>query len=209
MKKTIADNCIFFTGYIVFVLCVVVFITAYNKVDGFLLLNNFHCKPLTAFLNIYTNAGDGVFSLALVLLFFLFKNRSIAIQILLSFLLSGAIVQIIKHSYTMLRPKALLLQEHISYSLIDTIQLAGNNSFPSGHATSAFALATILAINIKNKWWGLLFLLFAISIAYSRVYVGDHFPVDTLGGSMVGVLTALLIHQLTLNRFYIKRQNLQ
>ncbi|MGZ8783443.1 MAG: phosphatase PAP2 family protein [Gaiellaceae bacterium] len=65
-------------------------------------------------------------------------------------------------------------------------------SFPSGHATVSFACATVLAVAAPRLRWALLGL--AAAIAFSRVYVGVHYPFDVLGGAVLGVAiaTALL-----------------
>jgi undecaprenyl-diphosphatase len=59
-------------------------------------------------------------------------------------------------------------------------------SFPSGHATMAFASATVLSY-FKPRWAPAFFLL-AVAIGYSRVYVGVHYPLDVLGGALLGLL---------------------
>jgi undecaprenyl-diphosphatase len=70
----------------------------------------------------------------------------------------------------------------------------GPNSLPSAHAGSSIAAGLILSALYFP--WGLLFLALACLIAYSRVYVGVHYPLDILAGGAVGaaaaVLTALL-----------------
>jgi undecaprenyl-diphosphatase len=57
-------------------------------------------------------------------------------------------------------------------------------SFPSGHATLAFALAVVLAY-IEPKWKKGLFLL-AFAISLSRVYLGHHYPIDVIVGGLLG-----------------------
>lgn len=73
------------------------------------------------------------------------------------------------------------------------------DSFPSGHATAFFALAT--AIYIYDKRWGTVFFLIAILVALSRVISGVHFPVDILVGAIIGVLVSLATYKI-LTKFF-------
>lgn len=67
-------------------------------------------------------------------------------------------------------------------------------SFPSGHATVAFASATILAFAVPRLRWPLYAL--AALIAFSRVYVGVHYPGDVLAGAVLGVGIAIALRML-------------
>ena len=67
-------------------------------------------------------------------------------------------------------------------------------SFPSGHATVSFACATVLALAVPRlAWW--LFGLAAL-VAFSRVYVGVHYPGDVLAGAVLGVALATALRKL-------------
>lgn len=59
-------------------------------------------------------------------------------------------------------------------------------SFPSGHATIAFAMAVVLS-KIEPKW-KLLFYILAVAISFSRIYIGKHYPLDVIGGAVLGWL---------------------
>jgi undecaprenyl-diphosphatase len=64
-------------------------------------------------------------------------------------------------------------------------------SFPSGQSATAFAGATVLSSFFPR--WTPAFVVLAAAIAYSRLYVGVHFPLDVLAGAAIGVATSLLL----------------
>lgn len=68
---------------------------------------------------------------------------------------------------------------------------ARSGSFPSSHAANAFAVATVLR-DFKPRFGPYLFVL-AFLIAYSRPYVGVHYPSDSLFGAVLGVVLGLLV----------------
>jgi undecaprenyl-diphosphatase len=66
-----------------------------------------------------------------------------------------------------------------------------DSSFPSGHAGTSFAGAITLSMVVPGgrvAWWAL-----AVIIAYSRVYLGVHYPLDVLGGATVGMACGAVV----------------
>jgi undecaprenyl-diphosphatase len=64
-------------------------------------------------------------------------------------------------------------------------------SFPSGHTAAAFGAAVSMSRmwpQGRVVWW-----LLALLMGYSRIYVGHHYPLDVVGGAIVGVLVALWV----------------
>ena len=73
-----------------------------------------------------------------------------------------------------------------------------NSSFPSGHAAFFFALA--MAVFFFHKKWGIVYFLGSFIIVLSRIMAGIHWPVDILGGIIVGIGSAILLASFTIWR---------
>jgi undecaprenyl-diphosphatase len=78
------------------------------------------------------------------------------------------------------------------------VHVPHNGSFPSGHSASSFACATVLAFAVPRASWA--FYLLAAAIAWSRVYVGVHYPLDVLGGAVLGIAVATALRMLVAAR---------
>lgn len=65
------------------------------------------------------------------------------------------------------------------------------NSFPSGHTISAFGIFGMTAFFLKNNSLKLFTFIMALGVAYSRVYLMQHFFRDVYAGSMIGVLMVI------------------
>ena len=73
---------------------------------------------------------------------------------------------------------------------------SGGKSFPSGHTSMAFSLATSVTLEYKKWYIGVPAYLWAGSVGYSRIYLGVHYFSDVAGGAIVGTGSALLAHWL-------------
>ena len=67
----------------------------------------------------------------------------------------------------------------------------GGSSFPSGHTATSFACATVLSFFVPRA--APFFYLLALAIGFSRIYVGVHWPLDVLGGIVLGLAVGLAV----------------
>jgi len=115
------------------------------------------------------------------------RIRGAGFRSLIAHGLAGLVTQIFKHVIGRPRPR---------FMHGDDVQLApsfvsGLDSFPSGHTSSSFAVMTVISKYFPSATWPVYAL--AGFVAISRVVRGSHYPTDVLVGTIVGVLSGLMI----------------
>ena len=168
-----------------------------------MLINRFHFKMLDYFFILFTNLGNGLFAIGLMVFMFIRKKIGWSLQIGISFLVSGLIVQVLKHLIHSPRPK--LYFGPAAIHCIKGITGTGSASFPSGHTATIFALTTLLCIYFQDRKSGIFFILIAALTGFSRIYLSQHFPIDVLAGSFTGVLVSVVVYLLIPLKFFEKR----
>ena len=202
LRSIYKHNQLFLAGYIVLLIFALFLLFGYPKVEGHLLLNPFHYKTLDYIFRGTTILGDGIFIISLAIVLWIFKKKYLSLMIVSGYIISGIPVQIIKFFIDSLRPAIFLKSIHYPH-FVEGVTLLNYNSFPSGHTTSAFALAVILSIYLKNKWYSLILLLLATAVGYSRIYLSQHFLEDVSVGSIIGVLSGMTAY-LLLDKWILK-----
>ena len=177
----------------IFFLFSALFLILNSRGAGFRELTPYHGPLLNGFFDYFTNLGDGMFSVFLVIILLVMRRFDIALQILIAFLISGLITQVLKGLITSPRPKEFFSVADNIY-IVEGLTLSGNASFPSGHTASAFAMAVSLSLYSNHKFLDFLCLLLAILVGYSRIYLSQHFPGDVFGGAVIGVIVALCVY---------------
>lgn len=117
--------------------------------------------------------------------YWLSKKRWHALHIFAGMVLAFALSDTISHRAI----KPLFQRDRPHNVMSETVQLRSHKhagySFPSNHAANMFSIGTFLGgvyPTMRFVFWGI-----ALLIAYSRVYVGVHFPFDVLGGALLGI----------------------
>ena len=194
MKQLIKENKYFFVPFLLFLTSTIVLLLSYTRPELHILSNKANRPFFDQFFKYATYFGDGIMIavIAAVLLFVSFRNT---IAFLIGSLSASVLVQLFKKVLLedMYRPsKYFELHETYRLHLIEGVKLHSLHSFPSGHTTTAFNVFLMLSIVVKNRLLKLLCLLLAVIVAYSRVYLSQHFLIDITVGSIIGIVFILL-----------------
>lgn len=133
--------------------------------------------------------------LYVIFLYFLYKNFNkkslfyILLFVALGITASDQIANIFKFGFERLRP----CHDPSLEGLLREVKCGGKFGFYSAHSSNSFFVATYLTILLGKKINQLPYFLFvwAAIVAYSRVYLGMHFPGDIIIGAIMGILLAL------------------
>lgn len=158
--------------------------------DLFLFINHLpHNFLLDSFFSLLSFVGYfGAVWFSILILLFIWKEIKER-DALWAFLLSSGITLI----FSELALKNLIGRLRPEFSIPTALVIFDSThsfSFPSGHATIAFAAAYILSVYHRKfaKWY----YLFAALISFSRIYLGKHYPSDVLAGAVLGLLIGIM-----------------
>ena len=150
------------------------------------------CRLLDRLMPLLTQMGSAVFTIFSCLLIICIGKgevRGVGLKALVSLTISHLIVNLLKNRVCRLRPIEVLPNLNTFNVAIDYY------SFPSGHTTAVFAIATILAFN--ESFLALVCFPVALVVGITRLYLGVHYPSDVLAGMVLATFTSAVIQFLS------------
>jgi undecaprenyl-diphosphatase len=163
-----------------------------TDVAGFYLINHAHTPFLDWFMPLLSNRsnGGGIWIGIGLIMRACGKThvRKGALLLLLVLLCSYLMNESLKVVFGRSRPFEALNDVALLVKPMNSL------SFPSGHAVAAFSSACILIRKVPKLAW--FFLILAVLISFSRIYVGMHYPSDILAGALIGLAFGILLLKL-------------
>lgn len=165
-----------------------------DKYNLHLEINSFHSLTFDYFFKYATYLGDGMVFLVVVLIV-LWKRKEMftvflmgsLMTLLTSFVLKNYICYNYPRPYEVFGDRLhLIVGEHMRHW----------HSFPSGHTMSAFAMFFLMIFFTEKIYLKWIWLLLALLVGMSRIYLSQHFFEDVLGGSMIGFIIAVFAYLL-------------
>jgi len=178
--------------YFLMAVMILAVVLLFDKANIHIFINRHHNSLFDLFFKISTNLGDGIFVIVVSLLLAFWKFRY-AVYSVAVYLFSGIFVQLSKRIIWPLAPRPSSFFEEGTLHIVEGIKIYHNHSFPSGHTASAFGLFFALAFLVKNNMLKWIFFLLAWITGFSRIYLSQHFLEDVLAGSIIGVISAILL----------------
>lgn len=175
----------------------------------FLYLNSFHNDFWDTVMLMVTRK-ETWFPFFMVLIFYFirnYKSKSVLILLMLALtvLASDQISVLIKESVMRLRPVHEPAIQHLAHNVL---RKGGLHGFVSSHAANAAAIFIFTTRLFRNRGFWLLMLFWALIFVYSRIYAGVHYPLDIIGGAVLGWVIGLGFYKLLMfleNRFFLAR----
>jgi len=160
----------------------------------FFFINNGLSNPVFDWIMPFITTKQNWYPLFVVIIIFLLwkggkKGRITVLLIIPVIFLSDQI------AYSVIKPWVMRMRPCQAFEALGTVNMLigmkTSFSFPSNHAANSFAAATLFAFVYPRKSW--IYFTLASMVAFSRVYVGVHYPFDVIAGALLGVVCAAVV----------------
>lgn len=157
------------------------------------LLQSLHFPLLNYIMIFITSLGNGGLIWIVAALFLIFQSKNMLKRE--GFTIAVALIIFSVSGLLILKPIIARPRPFVAQGVDILIKEPMGFSFPSGHTGSSFAAASV--IYFYNKKRGLLALILATLIAFSRMYLFVHYPSDIVGGLILGIISSRIAIKIT------------
>ncbi len=166
----------------------------------FLVLNNLGNSTWDEFWLFITNKYSFIpmYAILLYLIYYKMGARAALLAVLVVALMitfTDQITNVFKHSFERLRPcREIGVMENMRFIAVR----CGRYGYFSGHSSNSMAAAVFAGLLLKPYFKKLIYILlfWSFLVAYSRIYVGVHYPLDIISGLLFGAISGLLFYKL-------------
>jgi membrane-associated phospholipid phosphatase len=202
--QAIKTNKFFFITYNLLLLIGLYPLLTWDKLTVFLFINKYHHPFFDKLFYYITYLGDGITYGLLLLILWLLKvpPRKLLVGAA-SFVDMSIIVQSLKRIiFSHYHRPIKFVEDPTQLHIVDGIDVLHHLSFPSGHAGTIFVAVCLvhLILPINNRLYSICLLCIAALVAYSRVYLCQHFYTDIYIGALIGGWTTFLVYS-----FFVER----
>jgi len=194
LNKVLRDNYTFIIPFIMSTSLMTVLLATVGNDRLFLDINSCHSAFADFFFLNFTNLGDGTIAFIFIVVLFWISFRE-ALTFLSITLLITILVTILKNVIFpgFSRPVA-YFEPTAAIRLVTGYNPPVLGTFPSGHTATAFSVCFYLSILSKSQVAKFFLFVTAFLVAYSRIYLSAHFPVDVVVGAAISVSVTIVCY---------------
>jgi membrane-associated phospholipid phosphatase len=198
MKKLFLKNKYFYGTVALLILLESIVLLIATKAEVSLWINGSWTPFLDYFVKLINNIGTTGFTFGVVAMLWALKGWRTALKGAICFFCVMLVTQFMKHVIFPGTPRPTLYfslyfpQDPLRF--LAGVQQLATESFPSGHTSASFALATFFALYLPKKRLHWLLAILAFGVSYARIYMLQHFITDVYMGMWIGVLVTTLVY---------------
>ena len=191
----------YLSGLIFFEAVVLTYIFSLDRMGQMSLINSFHSSEADFLFKIITSGAEITIPI-LFLGYLVWKKSDLLRSYVISYIFSTVIIQFLKLIVfkDALRPLSYFKGQAHAWHLVQNLLINEYNSMPSGHTSAAWFMCFWISLAAQKPWITLFMVFYAMLVSYSRVYLFQHFPVDTAVGAMIGTGVSLLVYCLNISK---------
>lgn len=178
-----------------FVLLALVLVLANEKFELHAWLNSRHTPWADVLFSYITHLADGWVPTVIAIVLLLLKDVRSFLMLGISTLGSALIIQFMKRMIFHAWDRPFMFKDELGdMSWVIGLEMNHHFSFPSGHAGCAYSMCFALAVIAGRRGWAVLLALIAALLAFSRVYLSQHFMEDIVAGALIGTIVVVPVY---------------